>query len=92
MNRIFWTRRALQDVENIYHYIAIDNPNIAKRVVTDIKKIIDNLSYHPFMGKPGRREKTRELVVTKTHYIIVYRLQSNAIEIIRILHDAQKYP
>lgn len=91
MNKISWTRRSLGDLESIYNYIAQDDPKIARGIITDIKKITENLAYHPFMGKPGRREGTRELVVVKTPFIVIYRVQNESVEIIRILHGAQKY-
>lgn len=92
MNRISWTRRALRDLEGIHEYIAREDPNIARSIIAAIKQITNHLAYHPFMGKSGRREGTRELVVVKTPFIVIYRLQSDSVEIIRILHGAQKYP
>ncbi len=44
---------------------------------------------HPSMG---RQQGTRELVISRTPYIAVYRVIANRIEIIRILHNAQQRP
>ncbi|WP_368857436.1 type II toxin-antitoxin system RelE/ParE family toxin [Thiolapillus sp.] len=30
--------------------------------------------------------------VTGTHYVLVYRIQSQEIQILRVLHGAQKWP
>jgi plasmid stabilization system protein ParE len=43
------------------------------------------------MGRVGRDETTRELVVIGTPYIAVYRLRER-IEIITIFHAARKWP
>ena len=41
-------------------------------------------------GRPGRIDGTRELV--RAPYIIVYRVRSEAVEILRIYHSAQNWP
>lgn len=45
------------------------------------------LRNHPHLGKPGKRIETRELVEGK--YVIVYRVQADFIEVLRIWHSAQ---
>lgn len=92
MNEILWTRRALQDIEDIHRYIAQTNPESARTVISAIRNATQPLSYHLFIGRPGRREGTRELVVLKTPFIVVYKVQENVVQIIRVLHGAQKYP
>jgi toxin ParE1/3/4 len=44
------------------------------------------------MGRIGRVPGTRELIVGGTPWIIVYRVRADAVEIIRVLHGAQKWP
>ncbi|MBV9503785.1 MAG: type II toxin-antitoxin system RelE/ParE family toxin [Acidobacteriia bacterium] len=46
----------------------------------------------PHRGRPGKKEGTRELVLTPLPYIVVYRIAGDAIYIVRILHGAQKWP
>jgi toxin ParE1/3/4 len=46
----------------------------------------------PFRGRPGKKEGTRELVLSPLPYIVVYRITDDAIHIVRILHGAQKWP
>jgi plasmid stabilization system protein ParE len=48
------------------------------------------LRRHPQFGKPGIEEGTRELVISKTPYIVAYRvIGSEAVQILRIWHGAQ---
>ncbi len=91
MNELLWTRRSLQDLERIHSFIARDNIKVARKTILSIKKAVEQLTYYPFMGKAGRKEGTRELVVARTSFIVIYRLRKEAIEILRILHGAQKY-
>jgi toxin ParE1/3/4 len=46
----------------------------------------------PHRGRPGKKENTRELVLSPLPYIVVYRIAGDAVNILRILHGAQKWP
>jgi toxin ParE1/3/4 len=50
------------------------------------------LADHPHMGRAGRVDGTRELVVARTPYLVVYRVISTEVRIIRVLHSAQCWP
>ena len=57
----------------------------------DIERQIERLRDFPRSGRIGRMPETRELVVSGTPYIVVY-LVSDDVELIRVLHGAQKWP
>ena len=44
------------------------------------------------MGRVGRVESTRELVISNTSYLILSRVKEENVEILRILHCSRKYP
>lgn len=44
------------------------------------------------MGRFGELDGTHELVVTGTPFIVIYRLAEGLIEILRVIHGAQKWP
>jgi toxin ParE1/3/4 len=46
------------------------------------------------MGRSGRVEGTRELVISRTRYLVVYRFEetTDQILIVRLLHGAQRWP
>ena len=73
-------------------YIAQDNPLAAIDQDERIEHQIDMLLQHPQMGRPGRKKGTRELVISRTPFIVVYRAKGARIEIIRLLHGAQQWP
>jgi toxin ParE1/3/4 len=64
----------------------------ADRVVDRIFEQIERLSQFPFLGQPGRVAGTRELVVTATNYIIAYRLVDETLQVLAVLHGAQRWP
>ena len=43
------------------------------------------------MGRPGLREGTREWVVAQTPYVLVYRHNDHAVEILHVWHTAQDW-
>ena len=73
-------------------YIAQDNPLAAADQDDEIERQIDALQEHPKLGRPGRVKGTRELVISRTPFIVAYRLKAQRIEIIRFLHGAQSWP
>ncbi len=90
--KIRWLSDAVIDLTEIRDYIASDKPDTARNVAVRIKNEISRLKEHPGIGRPGRVEGTRELVVSDLPYIIPYRVKKNAIEILRVLHGAREWP
>ena len=90
--QIKWLHRALRNLEQAHNYIFKENPQAAQQVILKIQSATNQLENYPFMGRPGRVEGTRELVVSNTPYIIIYRLQEESVEILRVLHTSKRYP
>lgn len=57
-----------------------------------IETAVRHLANFPEIGPPGRIRGTRELVVTGTPYVVVYRIEATAVVILRVLHGAQDWP
>ncbi len=89
---LVWLKRALNDRDAQLDYIAKDNPLAAVAQGDHIDDQIDQLLQHPKMGRPGRTQGTRELVISRTPFIVVYRIKGKRIELLRLLHGAQKWP
>ncbi|MBD2773753.1 type II toxin-antitoxin system RelE/ParE family toxin [Iningainema tapete] len=89
---IKWLKKALRNVEQAHDYIARDHPAAAVRVVLKIQAAVAQLENSPHIGRLGRVEGTRELVVLQTPYIVIYRVTSTTVTIIRVLHSSRKYP
>lgn len=70
----------------------MDNPSAAERMAERVREAVEYLLEYPNMGKPGRVSGTRELVVSGTPFIVVYRVAVLTIQILRILHHARKWP
>ncbi len=46
----------------------------------------------PNRGRLGKKEGTRELVMSPLPYIVVYAVRGDAVYVARILHGAQQWP
>jgi len=92
MKRIRWTERAVRRLDQIGAFIEKDNPAAAARVVARIVSAVDNLAEHPAIGRVGRVKGTRELVLVDIPYIIPYRVVGGEIEILTVMHAAQRWP
>jgi toxin ParE1/3/4 len=91
--RIVWSRPAEHDLDAIAAYVAQDDPIAAARLVLRILHgSNDHLTEHPHLGQPGRIAGSRELVIAGTPYIVVYRVRRGVVEILRVLHGAQRWP
>jgi len=90
--RIRWLKRASQDLNHVQDYIAQDNPHAAIETVLSIIETAEKLIEYPGIGRSGRIEGTRELVISGTPYFLPYRVKEDRIEIMRVMHGAQKWP
>jgi toxin ParE1/3/4 len=92
--KVIWTRPAVRDLDAISEYISeyyISEYNVgaALRIVRVIRQQVCELTRSPYIGRPGRVEGTRELVVSSTSYIVPYRVH---VEVLSVLHGARKWP
>ncbi|ADE13514.1 addiction module toxin, RelE/StbE family [Nitrosococcus halophilus Nc 4] len=90
--RVKWTRPASTDLKHLQYHIAQDNPHAAFRVASLIREQTGRLSEHPYSGRPGRVEGTRELVVSGTPYVVAYRIREGNVDILAVIHGARKWP
>jgi toxin ParE1/3/4 len=88
-----WSPEAIDDLAALRAYIEQDNPSAARRVALHIVRNVEILlPASPMMGRPGRVPGTRELVIPRTPFIVPYRLQGDAIHILRVFHGARRWP
>ena len=88
---LIWRSSARADVETIITYIAERNVDAAQRLKSQIEDCAERLPDHPFMYRTGRVSGTREAVV-HPNYILIYRVATDAIEVVSLVHARQAYP
>lgn len=90
--KLRYTRRAKTDLSEIFGYIAQDNAHAAARIIGRIRNSLVGLTANPSLGRPGRVDDTRELVIPHTSYIVAYRIHGNEIQVLAIIHAARLWP
>ena len=90
--KLIWPRSAVRSRERQIDYIAEHNPAAAVRLEQRIIDATDQLVNHPQLGRAGRVPGTRELVVARTPYIVIYEIDGSIVRILRVLHCAQRWP
>lgn len=89
---IAWAHPARDDLLAIREYVEFADVRRAQNTVLHLLRMVELLASTPFIGRPGRVKGTRELVLTKMPYIVVYRATANVIEVLRVLHTARRWP
>ena len=92
--KLVWTPRARNARTAAIDYVANDSPRAALVQLNEIERHTGMLIAHLEMGRPGRVDGTRELVISRTPFIVIYRIRPRAkrIELFRFLHGAQQWP
>ena len=90
--RLRWTPAAAEDLEHIQEYLAEHHPQFAQSIIIELYESIRALKTSPRLGRVGREEGTRELVLTRLPYIVAYRIREQAVEVLHIFHGAQNRP
>lgn len=87
--KVSWSLPAIRDLEEMQDYVAERRPASAHRLISRIFSQTERLlSERPEIGRVAT---TRELVITRTPYIVVYRLRTE-IEILAVIHGARDWP
>ena len=89
---ILWSKQAQQHLDDIFDYILDNHPQSAVAIYDCIREHVERLATYPALGRPGRVDGTRELVVPGSAYIVPYRVRRGHIEILAVLHGSQQWP
>jgi toxin ParE1/3/4 len=92
MNRYRVSDEARSDLEDIWSYIARDNPEAADKFIFSIVSRFRRLASMPNMGRQREELAPRLRSFPVGRYVIFYRPSYNGVEIVRILHGARDLP
>ena len=88
MAKLVWTAESLRWLEDIFEYIAQDNPDAAARTVQGLYDRAQSLIEFPEMGEryPGSERHVRILLYE--HYRIAYLVKPERVEVLGVFHGA----
>lgn len=90
MRPLIWSPAARGDLSGIERWYAERDPATGIAVLRAISVTVTRLADYPRMGR-AVEEPFRALGIRGTAYILVYRLNGDAVEIIRIRHGRESW-
>ena len=91
MRRLEWRPLAEADLMDILDYIGQDNPDAAVELVQKIHEKTEGLRTRPTLYRAGRVRGTREMIVHR-NYIVFFKVNDEAVTILRVKHARQQWP
>jgi addiction module RelE/StbE family toxin len=91
MVTVIWSELSIEDLRNIFEYIALDSPYYAGLQIDRIVNRTEQLIEFPQSGRvvpEFNNVSLRELI--EGNYRIIYQLENETVEIVRIHHAAKK--
>lgn len=82
--RIVFSRPASRDLDGIQAHLAPLSPSGLANVLGALRRRIALVADHPGIGRPTNRPTVREMVEPRYGYLIIYRVDSDAVRILRI--------
>src|SRR5215469_15611314 len=93
MKNSFWvSEQAAADMDEIWFYIAQDNPGAADKFVAALTGGFSKLASMPLLGRPREELSPGLRSLPVGRYIIFYRPKEAGVDIARILHGARDFP
>jgi toxin ParE1/3/4 len=90
MAKVIWADSAIQDLDAIADYIALDKPAAAHQLVQQVLKVVEVLQKFPQMGSVPtelRGLPYRQLVVSPCR--IFYRVEKRVVYVVHVLRGEQ---
>jgi toxin ParE1/3/4 len=88
--KLRYERGAVADLDEIFSYIAKDNPQAASRVVARVEEVAARIAAFPHIGRATRNPRFRRFPIGK--YLIVYEVGKDEVVIHYVRHGARQRP
>ena len=91
MSRVIRTRKARQDVLEIWEFIAEENAAAADKLIQRLNSVTGLLATQPRLDSPQDKHRAGLRCMPVGSYLIFYEQIPDAIRILRILHAARRW-
>ena len=90
--RVAWSVGALDDLGDVFDFIAESDPAYARKLVEKIEAAGNKLGLLA-TGRPGRVARTYEKSLPELRYIIAYEVdeEPGILNILRVIHTAREW-
>ena len=90
--KLVWSKRSRSDLASIRRYIFQRNPQAADRVIDTLLAAAKRLETFPQLGRPSELSDVRLLKIPRIPYLMPYRVQDDAVEVLAVLHERRERP
>ncbi len=93
MPRLIWTGPALADMQRLYRFLAVKNPEAARRAVGAIRSQVRILETQPNLGRAFAESdleyRTWPVDFGESGYVVLYRFDSRQVSILALRHQRE---
>ena len=93
MPRLIWAPSALLDVQRLYRFLAVKNPDAARRVVKAIRQGAKVLEQQPRVGRPVEEmdNEYRDWIIDfgDSGYVARYRVDPQFVSVLAVRHEKE---
>jgi len=89
---VIWSAASVKHLQQVVEYLQGESSGGAITIRRKILETVRRIGQMPNSGRIGRIDGTREAVVLRSPYIVVYQVSAEAVEILGIWHGARLWP
>ena len=93
MSRLIWSPEALADVRRLHRFLAVKNPDAARRAAQAIRDGMQVVAAHPEAGRPveNMQPEFREWPINfgASGYVALYRLDDREALVVAVRHQKE---
>ena len=90
--KVIWSAASVRHLQEVVEYLQGESSAGAITIRLRILDTVSRVKLMPYSGRVGRIDGTREAVVPRTSYIVVYQVSPQAVVILGIWHAARLWP
>jgi toxin ParE1/3/4 len=90
--KVIWSATSVRHLREVVEYLQGESSGGAITIRRRILETVRRIGQMPNSGRIGRIDGTREAVVPRSPYIVVYQVSAKAVEILGIWHGARRWP
>jgi plasmid stabilization system protein ParE len=93
MPRLIWTPSALLDVQRLYRFLVVKNPDAARRAVKAIRQGVKVLEQQPKVGRPveDMDNEYRDWIIDfgDSGFVARYRVDPQFVSVLAVRHQKE---
>lgn len=88
--QIVWGDGARLDFDRAIAFLSEKSPAAARRIGDRILEAVALLELFPEIAPPSKHRGLRQLVIARTPYLVIYRVQGVVVEVRAVVHAMQR--